>query len=74
MQDEDILKQLGAKIKALRNAKGLTQAQLAHSINKDQQSIQRLERGGINPSFLYLVDIAKGLQIHLSLLLADLEA
>ena len=66
-----MLQQLGAKIKALRNSKGLTQAQLAHSINKDQQSIQRLENGGVNPSFLYLLEIAKGLQVQLSVLLAD---
>jgi putative transcriptional regulator len=71
MEDQEMLKQLGAKIKALRKAKELTQAQLAHSIDKDQQSIQRLEKGGVNPSFLYLMEIAKGLQIHPSVLLAD---
>jgi len=52
---------LGQRIKHLRKEKGLTQIDLASRINKDQQSIQRLEAGGVNPSYLYLRDIAKGL-------------
>ncbi|MCF2495602.1 helix-turn-helix transcriptional regulator [Dyadobacter chenhuakuii] len=46
--------------------KNVTQEELAHVIDKDQQSIQRLEAGKINPSFLYLQQIAKGLGMPLS--------
>ncbi len=43
----------------------MSQAELAHTINKDQQSIQRLETGNINPSFYYLNQIAEGLAVDL---------
>lgn len=46
----------------------MTQKKLAHTIGKDQQSIQRLESGNINPSYLYLVEIANGLNIPLEVL------
>jgi len=57
---------LGKHIKALREAKKLTQKELAHSLGKDQQSIQRLESGNVNPSYVYLLSIAKGLDISLA--------
>ncbi|MCF0062008.1 helix-turn-helix transcriptional regulator [Dyadobacter chenwenxiniae] len=66
MEKDIELKQLGLRIKELRKMKNITQEELAHTIDKDQQSIQRLEAGKINPSFLYLQQIAKGLDISLS--------
>lgn len=72
MKKEVWLKNLGAKIRDTRIAKGLTQAQLAHTINKDQQSVQRLETGNINPSFYYLVEIAKGLGVNIAELVTGL--
>jgi transcriptional regulator with XRE-family HTH domain len=64
---------LGLRVKDIRTQKGLTQKELAHSIDKDPQSIHRLEIGAINPSFLYLLDISKGLAIDISELLKDLQ-
>jgi putative transcriptional regulator len=52
--------------------KAITQVQLAHSIGKDQQSIQRLEAGKMNPTYYYLTEIATGLKISLPELLRDL--
>lgn len=64
MEKKDvILKKLGECIIQIRKEKKLTQAELAHSINKDQQSIQRLEKGNVNPSFYYLLEIAEGLGV-----------
>jgi transcriptional regulator with XRE-family HTH domain len=60
-----LLKKLGENICRIRKAKGLTQVELASMVNKDQQSIQRLEKGNINPSFYYLNEISKGLEIDL---------
>ena len=65
MNKEVLLKDLGEKIRLIRKDKGITQVQLAHSIGKDQQSIQRLEAGNINPSYIYLQEIADGLNIPL---------
>jgi len=59
------LKKLGKHIKKIRNEKGISQVELANSIGKDQQSIQRLEAGNINPSYYYLCEIAEGLEISI---------
>lgn len=72
MDKEAELKKLGQRIRAIRKEKSMTQLDLAHSIGKDQQSIQRLEAGNINPSYFYLKEIAKGLEVSLLELLKDL--
>lgn len=61
MEKDALLRDLGKRIGDVRRQKGISQAQLAHSIGKDQQSIQRLEAGNINPSYYYLHEIAAGL-------------
>jgi putative transcriptional regulator len=58
-----LLKKLGGRVRSIRKAKGITQADLAYSIDKDQSSIQRLEKGRVNPSFYYLFEIAQGLGV-----------
>ena len=70
---EQGLKALGLKVKAIRKDKKLTLQELAYSIGKDHQSIYRLESGGINPSYLYLLEICKGLEINISDLLKEIE-
>jgi transcriptional regulator with XRE-family HTH domain len=57
---------LGAKVREIRLAKGLTLKELAHKIGKDIQSVQRFEKGNINPSYLYLEEICVGLEIELA--------
>jgi putative transcriptional regulator len=69
MEKEVLLKNLGERIREIREKKGVTQKELAHSIDKDQQSIQRLETGGINPSIFYLYEIANGLEVDVESLL-----
>jgi transcriptional regulator with XRE-family HTH domain len=69
--NEKLIK-LGLKVRELRMAKSLSQTDLAFKIGKDQPSINRLEKGKINPSILYLLDIANGLEIKVSDLLEDL--
>lgn len=67
------LKLLGERVKALREGKKLTLKQLAHAIGKDPQSIHRLEQGGVNPGYLYLVQLCEGLEIDVTDLLKDLS-
>ncbi|MCW3071122.1 MAG: hypothetical protein JWO44_1012 [Bacteroidetes bacterium] len=69
MKKEQLLKKLGARIREIRNEKGMTQAQLANEIGKDQQSVQRLEAGNVNPSYYYLFELSKGLKVEISELL-----
>lgn len=65
MEKGALLKKLGDRIRILRNQKGISQKDLAHSIDKDQQSIQRLEAGNVNPSIYYLYQISLGLGVSL---------
>lgn len=66
MDNTNELKRLGLRIKQLRKARGMSQAKLGLSILKDQQSIHKVEAGEFNPTYLYLLDICKGLDISLS--------
>ncbi len=65
---EIFLKQFGEHVKQVRLKKGFTQFDLACLINKDRQSIQRLESGNINPTIYYLQELADGLDIDLKTL------
>ncbi len=65
MEKSDELKILGNRIRELRIGKGLSQAKLGVLINKDQQSIHKIESGQFNPSYFYLLEICEGLEISL---------
>ena len=73
MQKDAELIKLGKRIREVRTEKGLTQLQLAHAIGKDQQSVQRLETGNVNPTIFYLLEIVKGLGVTLEVLFKDYE-
>jgi len=68
MEKEVLLKALGERIRTIRKEKGMTQVTLAHSLGKDQQSIQRLEAGNFNPTLYYLYEIAVGLDTTVAVL------
>ena len=63
------LKSLGERIAILREAQGLSQTQVGTDCDKDRQSINRLEKGNVNPSIFYLYQISKALNVTLSELL-----
>jgi transcriptional regulator with XRE-family HTH domain len=69
VEEEKILKQLGKRFRKARLEAGLTQAELAARIDKDQQSIQRFEKGRINPTYLYLLEVCEGLGVQISMIL-----
>ncbi|WP_454802852.1 helix-turn-helix domain-containing protein [Mucilaginibacter phyllosphaerae] len=56
---------LGEHIAQLREKEGLTQAQLGALIDKDYQSISRIERGKVNVSGFTLVQIAEVLNVSM---------
>ena len=66
------LKILGERLKVIRNEKGLTLKELGYKIDKDPQSISRVEMGDINPTYLYLLELCEGLEINISEVLKDL--
>ena len=56
---------LGTRIKNELELKGLSQTELANIIGKDQPSLNRVEKGRVNPSYLFLLEISRGLNIPL---------
>lgn len=68
------LKLLGQKLKSFRNAKNLTLKELGYIVDKDPQSISRVEMGDINPTYLYLLELCNGLEIEIADILKDLNS
>ena len=67
--EQKILKQVGSKIRALRNETGLSQEDFAKKVDLDRTYISDIERGERNVSILNLFKIAKGLKKPASSLL-----
>jgi|JI10StandDraft_1071094.scaffolds.fasta_scaffold03047_11 transcriptional regulator with XRE-family HTH domain len=66
-KDKDLwLKQLGLKIKEFRQKAGMSQADLAYSIQMDAQNISRIERGLVNPSAYAVKQICEALGISIA--------
>jgi len=69
MTKDAFLKKLGKNISRLREKVGITQTELALRCDKDRQSLNRLEKGRINPSAFYLFEISAELDVPLCKLL-----
>ncbi len=54
MTKDTLLKKIGKNVTRLRELAGLSQSELALLCDKDKQSLNRLEKGRINPSAFYL--------------------
>ena len=63
MTKEAFLKKLGKHIAQVRQQVGLSQSELALRCDKDRQSINRLEKGRMNPTAYYLSQLASELDI-----------
>jgi len=56
---------LGLKVKEFRLSKNMTQMELAHKLGKDHPSINKLENGKVNPSYIFLLEVCEGLEIDI---------
>jgi putative transcriptional regulator len=65
MNKDTLLKKIGKNVTRLREKANLSQTELALRCDKDKQSLNRLEKGRINPSVFYLSQIATELNITL---------
>ena len=63
MSSQKYREALGAQIKKMRQKKGITQAELARLTDKERSHINRLEKGGVNPTVDYLKMVADALEI-----------
>jgi transcriptional regulator with XRE-family HTH domain len=66
-------KTFGANLRAFRNAKGLTQEQLARKCKVTSDYISMLEHGRANVGLDNLVKFAKGLRVTVSELIKGVE-
>jgi transcriptional regulator with XRE-family HTH domain len=67
------LRALGAQIRALREAKGLSQERLADLAGLHRNFIGLIERGQRNPTFLTLIAVSSKLGLTLSALIESAE-
>ncbi len=64
-KDSVFLQKLGKRVRDLRQQKGLSLVDFASIVDKDYQSLQRVERGSVNPTIQYLKQLADGLEMEL---------
>ncbi|HEY4062342.1 MAG TPA: helix-turn-helix transcriptional regulator [Puia sp.] len=61
--DQLFLKKLGKRITTLRKSKGLTQVKLGEKCGMKRPSMNRIEKGKTNATFLTLRKVCKALEI-----------
>jgi putative transcriptional regulator len=66
MNKSETLINLGQKIRTIRMSKNMTQIELANKIGKDHPSINKLEKGKVNPSYIFLQEVAEGLELEIN--------
>jgi transcriptional regulator with XRE-family HTH domain len=64
VDERQILKQLGLRIKAIRIAKNMTIADLSTRSGVSESLISQVERGLGNPAFMTLIKLTQGLEIE----------
>jgi transcriptional regulator with XRE-family HTH domain len=74
LSDRNFLRELGFRLRELRQARGLTQAELAGQCGLHRTFVGSVERGERNVSVLNLRLIAAALRVPLAGLLADAES
>jgi transcriptional regulator with XRE-family HTH domain len=57
------LRELGARIRLIRENKGISQQELSYRIDISRNQLGRIERGEINTGVSTLYEIAEGLQV-----------
>jgi len=68
MNESELSKSLGARIRKLREEQNISQQDLAAICNFEKSNMARIESGRTNPTFLTLHKISVALNVSLSLL------
>lgn len=66
MDKSELQEKIGQRIKELREAKGVSQQELASLCDFEKSNMSRLEAGGTNPTIYTLLKISKALSVQLS--------
>ena len=70
-QDKLFLKELGQRISEIREEKGITQVELGFQADMEKSNVNRIEKGGTNPTILTLRRICTALKIDIAELFTD---
>ncbi len=70
MTEKILLQKIGNRIKQVRLAKGISQQELAATLNYEKSNMSRLEAGNTNPTLLTLYRVSQALGIPLSELIS----
>ena len=62
----DTKQMIGARIKEVRNKKGLTQEQLSEKMEINPKYLSSIERGNENPTLNTLINLSESLEVDLS--------
>ncbi|SMB98015.1 Helix-turn-helix [Thermanaeromonas toyohensis ToBE] len=74
VQEQNVTKKLGERLRKAREAKGLTQAQLGALLNVSDATINRYEKGQRSPDPEMLVKLAEALNVSTDYLLTGKQA
>lgn len=64
-KENDIAREVGARIATQRKSRGITQAQLAEYMNLEKETVSRIETGVISPTLVRLAQLAKFLDCEI---------
>ncbi len=73
MKKIEVSEIVGAKIRKIRNEKGLSIQNLAYEIGIEYTQLSRIERGKINTSIFQLFVISRALQVNFSEIIEGLD-
>ena len=65
LRDDNALKQFGEHLRTIRKSKGVSQENLAYTLNCPPSTIGRIERGENNVKLSTLIQISSALEIPL---------
>ena len=65
MKKEELSKRVGLKIRAVREAQGLSLQDFADKVDLEYNNLIRIEKGRTNPTLVTLYKICQGLEVEL---------
>ena len=72
IRDKKLLKDIGERIKKLRNEKGISQEELGFRSELGKNQVGKIERGENNPTICTLYAIARGLEVAIEMITKDI--
>ena len=69
----DIKKMFGARLKEIRNKKGMTQERLSETVGINPKYLSSIERGKENPTFNTVLKLTEALNVSLDEIFTDID-